>query len=143
MVRPKTSKRVWHWAHIGFLRCSESSSLIGALVVASSFGNAGMFGGGGGMASPSRRETIQWPRFTGLVRRPGEFCVRNTAIGIRPPRSYLAASSIFTQVLSVVCESTYFGRTGASAGSTPRPPPALGGAGGGGGVSANSGTLML
>src|SRR3569833_2027239 len=128
MVRPNTSNRVWHWAHIGFLRCSESSSLIGAFVVASSFGNAGILGGGGGMASPRSLETIQWPRFTGLARRPGEFAVRNTAIGIRPPRSYLPASSIFTQVSSVVFESRYFGNTNTSAGSTPRPPPARGGA---------------
>jgi len=35
---------------------------------------------------------------TGLVRNPGELPVRNTAIGSRPPRPYLLASSIRAQL---------------------------------------------
>ena len=36
--------------------------------------------------TPSTRCTTQFPRFTGLVLSPGEFCVRKTAMGSRPPR---------------------------------------------------------
>ena len=46
------------------------------------------------MFSPSRRLTTQYPRFTGLVRRPGEFLVRKAAIGSNPPRPNGVASSI-------------------------------------------------
>ena len=40
----------------------------------------------GGMRSPSSLRTTQYPRFTGLVRKPGELAVKKTDIGNRPPR---------------------------------------------------------
>ena len=56
-------------------------------------------GSGGGTRMPSTFCTTQLPRLTGLVRRPGEFWVMNTAIGRMPPRPYLSAFSTRTQLL--------------------------------------------
>ena len=50
---------------------------------------------------PSTRRTTQYPRFTGLVRSPGAFWVRNTAIGSNPPRPYCEALSTRTHVSGV------------------------------------------
>ena len=74
-----------------FSRCLASISRTGSSDFDSSLGNSGTTGGGGGTTSPRTRCTTQLPRFTGLVRRPGEFCVRNTAIGSKPPRPYWLA----------------------------------------------------
>ena len=69
---------------IGAVRTSFSR--IGRSHLASSLGSSGTTGGGGGITSPSTRFTTQLPRFTGLVRSPGEFSVRKTAMGRSPPR---------------------------------------------------------
>src|SRR3954465_1604041 len=105
MAIPKVSNRAWHPAQTGLERCCASTSRKGASVLASSCGNSGTTGGGGGITSPRRRRTTQYPRFTALVRRPGELCVRNTAIGSKPPRSYFPALSTRTHV-SVVTEGS-------------------------------------
>ena len=67
----------------------------------SSAGNSGTTGGGGGTLIPNTFWTTQLPRFTGLVLKPGEFSVRNTAIGKIPPRPKRAASSTRTHVVGI------------------------------------------
>ena len=56
---------------------------------------------------PSTFCTTQLPRFTGLVRSPGEFWVMKTAMGSRPPRPYWSASSTRTQWFDVALDSRY------------------------------------
>ena len=51
--------------------------------------------------------TTQLPRFTGLVRSPGEFWVIKTDMGSRPPRPYWSALSTRTQWLTSPCDSRY------------------------------------
>jgi len=73
---------------------------MGRSVLDSSLGSSGTTGGGGGTFMPSTFCTTQLPRFTGEVRRPGEYWVMNTAMGKMPPRPYLSAPSTRTQVLA-------------------------------------------
>ena len=52
---------------------------------------------------PGHAAPPSYPRFTGLVRKPGEFCVRKTAIGSKPPRPYWLASSTRTHLFEIAC----------------------------------------
>ena len=60
-------------------------------------GSSGTTAGGGGMRSPSSLRTTQYPRFTGLVRKPGELAVKKTDMGKSPPRPKRRASSTRAQ----------------------------------------------